>query len=177
MDLAVRTVGDPERLREAIRTEMKALDPTVPPYGVVTVEHRLGQTVALRRLQTLLLAALAGVALFLSLIGAYSIIHRSVAARTQEIGIRMALGADANSVLRMILTGGVGLGLVGLALGLAASLALSRTIAYFLYDTNPLDPLIYAAVTVLLLGVTTAASSPQPGGRWRINTMTALRNE
>ena len=89
----------------------------------------------------------------------------------------MALGADANSVLRMILTGGIGLGLVGLALGLAASLALSRTIAYFLYDTNPLDPLIYAAVTVLLLGVTTAASLAPARRASRVDPMTALRNE
>ena len=85
---------------------MRALDPTVPPYGIVTVEQRLGRTVALRRLQTMLLLALAAVALILSMIGAYGVIHQSVAARTQEIGIRMALGANAAAVLRMVLAGG-----------------------------------------------------------------------
>ena len=105
MDIAVRTLNDPDTSREAIRAEMRAIDPTVPPYGIVTVEQRLGRTVALRRLQTLLLAALAAVALVLAVIGAYGVIHQSVAARTQEIGVRMALGANAAAVLRMVLDG------------------------------------------------------------------------
>jgi putative ABC transport system permease protein len=157
MDIAVRTIGDPDLLREAIRAEMHTLDPSAPPYGIVTVEQRLGRSVALRRLQTLLLVALAVVALVLSMIGAYGVIHQSVAARTQEIGIRMALGANAIAVLRMVLTGGLTPALVGLGVGLLGSLALSRTIATFLYETNPLDPLIYGAVTILLLTVTTVA--------------------
>ena len=119
MDIAVRTAGDPELLRDAIRAEMRALDPTAPPYGIVTVEQRLGATVALRRLQTMLLVALAAVALMLSVIGAYGVIHQSVAARTQEIGIRMALGANAAAVLRMVLAGGLAPAVIGVALGLA----------------------------------------------------------
>ena len=107
MDIAVRTLGDPDSLREAIRAEMRALDPAVPPYGIVTVEQRLGRTVALRRLQTLLLTALAAVALVLAVIGTYGVIHQSVAARTQEIGVRMALGANAASVLRLVLAAGM----------------------------------------------------------------------
>jgi len=177
MDIAVRTTGDPETLRKAIRAQMQALDPAAPPYGIVTVENRLGQTVALRRLQTLLLGALAGVALFLSVIGAYGIIHRSVAARTREIGIRMALGADATSVLRMIMVGGLGLAAVGLGLGLVGSVALGRTISSFLYETNPLDPVIYMAVTILLLAVTTAASLGPARRASRIDPMSALRDE
>ncbi|MGH9721025.1 MAG: ABC transporter permease [Bryobacteraceae bacterium] len=177
MDIAVRTIGDPATIRNAIRAQMHALDPTAPPYGIVTVEQRLGQTVALRRLQTLLLGALAAVALFLSVIGAYGIIHRSVAARTQEIGIRMALGANASTVLHMVLAGGLGLALVGLGLGLLGSLALGRTISSFLYETNPLDPLIYAAVTILLLAVTTAASLAPARRAARVDPMSALRYE
>ena len=127
MDIAVRTVNDPELSREAIRAEMRALDPAVPPYGIVTVEQRLGRTVALRRLQTMLLVALAAVALILSMIGAYGVMHQSVAARTREIGIRMALGANAAAVRRMVLTGGLVPALAGLVVGLLGSLALSRT--------------------------------------------------
>jgi len=177
MDIAVRTTSDPETLRNAIRAQMQALDPAAPPYGIITVEHRLGQTVALRRLQTLLLGALAAVALFLSVIGAYGIIHRSVAARTREIGIRMALGADASNVLRMILVGGLGLAAVGLGLGLVGSMALGRTISSFLYETSAMDPLIYVAVTILLLAVTAAACLGPARRAARVDPMAALREE
>jgi ABC-type lipoprotein release transport system permease subunit len=92
-----------------------------PAYGIATVEQRYGRTVALRRLQTLLLATLPAVALILALIGAYGVIRQSVAARTQEIGIRMALGASTSTVLWMVLTGGLGPAIAGLVLGLGAA--------------------------------------------------------
>jgi predicted permease len=177
MDLAVRTVNDPALSREAIRAELRALDATVPPYGIVTTEQRLGRTVALRRLQTVLLLALAAVALVLSVIGAYGVIHQSVAARTQEIGIRMALGANATAVRRMVLAGGLVPTIVGLALGLLGSLALSRTLATFLYETDALDPLIYAGVTMLLLAVTTAACLAPARRAARFDPMAALRGD
>ena len=145
MDMVVRTAGDPERWRDTIRAEMRAIDPMAPPYGIVTVEQRLGRTVALRRLQTMLLLALAAVALTLAMIGAYGVIHQSVTARTREIGVRMALGASAAAVQRMVLAGGLAPAVAGLTLGLLGSLALSRTLSTFLYDTSALDPLIYAA--------------------------------
>jgi putative ABC transport system permease protein len=177
MDIAVRTLNDPETSRAAIRAEMRALDPTVPPYGIVTVEQRLGRTVSLRRLQTMLLVALAAVALILSMIGAYGVIHQSVAARTQEIGIRMALGANAAAVLRMVLAGGMVPAIAGLVLGLLGSLALSRTISTFLYETNPFDPLIYAAVTLLLLAVTGVACLAPARRAAQFDPMIALRRE
>jgi putative ABC transport system permease protein len=177
MDIAVRTVNDPDASRDAIRAEMCALDPTVPPYGVVTVEQRLGRTVALRRLQTILLAALAGVALVLSMIGAYGVIHQSVAARTQEIGVRMALGANAAAVRWMVLTGGMIPTIAGLVLGLLGSLALGRTVATFLYETNAFDPAIYVGVTVLLLLVATVACLAPARRAARFDPMSALRGE
>jgi putative ABC transport system permease protein len=177
MDIAVRTLNDPESSREAIRAEMRALDPSVPPYGIVTVEQRLGRTVALRRLQTLLLVALASVALILSMIGAYGVIHQSVAARTQEIGIRMALGANAAAVRRMVLAAGLAPAVAGMALGLLGSLALSRTIATFLYQTNPLDPMIYSVVTIGLLTVTTTACLAPAIRAARFDPMAALRRD
>jgi putative ABC transport system permease protein len=177
MDIAVRTAGEPDRWRESIRAEMRALDPMAPPYGMVAVEQRLGRTVALRRLQTMLLMALAAVALTLAMIGAYGVIHQSVAARTQEIGIRMALGANASSVLRMVLAGGLAPALAGLVLGLLGSLALSRTLATFLYDTSALDPLIYASVTALLLMVAIVACLAPARRAARFDPMIALRRE
>ena len=176
MDIAVRTLGDPDALREAIRAEMRALDPTVPPYGIVTVEQRLGRTVALRRLQTMLLVALAGVALMLSMIGAYGVMHQSVTARTQEIGVRMALGANAAlGAAAWCSRPGSCPAVAGLALGLLGSLALSRTMSTFLYETSALDPLIYAVVTVVLLAVTTIACLAPALRAARLDPMVALR--
>ncbi len=140
MDIVVRTAGDPGRSRDTIRAEMRRLDPTVPPYGIVSVEQRLGRTVALRRLQTMLLLALAAVALTLAMIGAYGVIHQSVMARTREIGVRMALGASATAVQRMVLADGLAPAATGLTLGLLGALALSRTLSTFLYDTSAVDP-------------------------------------
>jgi predicted permease len=177
MDIAVRTAGDPALLREAIRAEMRALDPAAPPYGIVTVEQRLARTVALRRLQTMLLAALAAVALTLSVIGAYGVIHQAVAARTQEIGIRMALGAGAAAVLRMVLASGLAPAAAGVIVGLLGSLALSRTLASFLYETQAIDPAIYAAVSVLILGVTAAACLAPALRAARFDPMAALRHQ
>jgi putative ABC transport system permease protein len=175
MDIAVRTSGNPESLRGAIRAAMKELDPAAPPYGVITVEDRLSQSVALRRFQTLMLAALAAVALILALVGAYSIIHRSVASRTQEIGIRSALGASAWSISTMVLANGLSLGVIGLGIGLLGSVALNRAVASFLYETSPFDPLTYLAVTVLLFVVTTAATLTPARRAARIDPMAALR--
>jgi predicted permease len=177
MDIAVRTLGDPSAARDAIRAEIRNLDPSVPPYGIITVEQRLGRTVALRRLQTMLLVALASVALILSVIGAYAVIHQSVAARRQEIGIRMALGANAPTVRRMVLTAGLTPAIAGLALGLLGSFALSRTLATFLYETNPLDPVIYVAVPTLLLAVTAVACLVPARRASRFDPMIALRNQ
>jgi putative ABC transport system permease protein len=177
MDIAVRTSNDPNLSREAIRAELRALDPTVPPYGIVTVEQRLGRTVALRRLQTLLLLGLAAVALILSVVGAYGVVHQSVAARTQEIGIRMALGATASSIGRIVLTGGLLPAAAGVVLGLAGSLALSRTMSTFLYETSALDPLIYVAVPALLLAVTVVACLAPAARAARFDPVRALRNE
>jgi predicted permease len=177
MDVAVRTVGDPDSVRDAIRAEIRNIDPTVPPYGIVTVEQRLGRTVALRRLQTMLLVGLAGVALILSVIGAYAVIHQSVVARRQEIGIRMALGANAPTVRRMVLAAGLTPALAGLALGLIGSFALSRTLTTFLYETNPLDPVIYVAVPALLLVVTTIACLAPARRASRFDPMIAMRNQ
>jgi putative ABC transport system permease protein len=177
MDIAVRAAGDAASLSDAIRAQLHELDPSAPPYGVLTVEQRLEQTVALRRFQTMLLAALAAVALLLSVIGAYGILQRLVAARTQEIGIRMALGANAAVVLRMVLAAGLWLVMAGLAIGLLGAVALSRVIASFLYETSPLDPLIYAAVIVVLLGVTLLAILTPARRAARVDPMAALRDQ
>jgi predicted permease len=177
MDIVVRTAGDPDASREAVRAAMRALDSSVPPYGILTVEQRLGNTVALRRLQTLLLAALAGVALILSMIGAYGVVHHGVRARTQEIGIRMALGANAAAVLRIVLAGGLMPAIAGTTLGLIGAFVLKRTLATFLYETSAMDPVIIGGVILLLLGVTIVACLLPAVRAARIDPVAALRNE
>jgi putative ABC transport system permease protein len=177
MDLAVRTQGDPDQLREAIRAEIRAVDASVPPYGIVTVEGFLQRTVSLRRLQMLLLIVLATVALALAVIGAYGVINQSIGIRTQEIGIRMALGANGGSVLRMLLAAGLAPALAGVVLGLAASLALARTLSTFLYDTSALDPSIHLAVAGLLLAVTAVACVPPARRAAKFDPVAALRND
>jgi predicted permease len=177
MDVAVRTAGDPERLRESIRAELRALEPTAPPFGIITVEQRLGETVAVRTLQTLLLGALAAAALVLAVIGVYGIVHQSVVARTPEIGIRMALGATQPSVAWMVLSSALALAGAGLFLGAIGAFALAGTIASFLYETSPLDPLIYASVAVLLLAVTTLACLAPTRRAAGIDPLVALRHD
>jgi ABC-type antimicrobial peptide transport system permease subunit len=109
-------------------------------------------------------------------IGAYGVIHRSVAARTQEIGVRMALGASAPAVLRMVLAGGLWLAVPGLALGLAGAAALSRTLSSFLYETSPLDPLTYVGVALLLMSITVVATLTPARRAARIDPVSALRD-
>jgi predicted permease len=177
MDIAIRTSADPESLLGAVGAEVRGLDPAAPPYGVMTVERRLGQTVALRRLQTMLLATLAGVALALSVIGAYGVIHRSVVSRTQEIGIRMALGANSPAILSMVLKAGLVPAAIGLASGLLGSFALSRTIGSFLYETSAVDPMTYAAVSAVLIAVTVIACMVPARRASRVDPISALRHE
>jgi predicted permease len=177
MDIAVRTASDPDLLRDAIRAALRAADSGVPPYGIITVEDRLGRTVALRRLQLLLLAALAGVALVLSVVGVYGVVQQASAARTQEIGIRMALGANAPAILKIVLAGGLLPAAVGGALGVLGSMALSRTIASLLYETNPFDPLVYSAVLTVLLGATVVACLVPAMRAARVDPVAAIRNE
>jgi predicted permease len=176
-DIVLRTTADPDTSREAVRAVMRGLDPTIPPYGMLTVEQRLGNTVALRRLQTMLLAALAGVALILSMIGAYGVVHHGVRARTQEIGIRMALGANAAAVLKIVLAGGLIPAATGATLGLVGAFVMKRTLATFLYETSSMDPLILGVVISLLLSVTAAACLLPALRAARIDPVAALRNE
>jgi putative ABC transport system permease protein len=176
-DIVLRTTADADTSREAVRAVMRALDPTVPPYGILTVEQRLGNTVALRRLQTMLLAGLAGVALILSMIGAYGVVHHGVRARTQEIGIRMALGASAAAVLKIVLAGGLIPAAAGATVGLLGAFVMKRTLATFLYETSAMDPLILGVVISLLLSVTAVACLLPALRAARIDPVAALRNE
>jgi ABC-type antimicrobial peptide transport system permease subunit len=128
-------------------------------------------------LQTLLLGFLAASALVLAVIGIYGLVRQSVVARTRELGVRIALGASVGSVLRMVLSGALGLAAAGLTIGLSVAFGFARALQSFLYETSPGDLATYAAVTVLLLAVT-AASAVLPARRAaRTDPATVLRQE
>ena len=155
--LIVKAESDPLRLATVVRREIQALDPTAPVSEFRTMEQVLEASTGPRRFSALLLSIFAAVALALAVIGIYGVLSWSVAQRTHEIGIRMALGADAHAILKLILGRGLKLSAIGLAIGLAATLALTRLLSTQLFEISPYDPWVLTAVSALMLAVTTAA--------------------
>jgi predicted permease len=177
VDLVVRTAGEPLGLAAAVRGEVTRVMPNVVIANVATAEAGLDGFSAQRRLQTWLLTLFAGLALMLAAVGVFGLAHYSVAERTREIGVRVALGATPGDVLGLVITQGMRMPAVGIAVGLVASLALTRVIASQLYDVQPSDPLTFAAVAILLAAV--AASACYLAGRRAAGSdpVRALREE
>jgi putative ABC transport system permease protein len=173
----LRTEGDPLLVLDAARREIKALDPALPLYNVKTMEERAGAALARPRFAATLLGAFAMMALVLAAIGLYGVMAFSVAQRTREIGLRMALGANAPMVLRGVLLQGLALAGVGVALGLAGAVALQRAVSGMLYGVQPTDPATLAGVS-LLMGAAAVVAAAIPARRaTRVDPMTALRAE
>jgi putative ABC transport system permease protein len=176
--LLVRTRSDdPLTAVAGVQAAVRRVDKSVPLYGVTTLEMRLGASLNERRLQTMLLIWLSGLALVMAAIGIYGSIHYSVAARTQEIGIRAALGAQAGNILRMMVREGLQLALAGLAIGLAGALAVGRVGANLLFGVTATDPLTFAAVSVLLALVAAAACYIPARRATRIAPVVALQRQ
>ena len=150
MMLFVRTRGDPLALAGPARTTMARWAPGFPVYDVRTMEDRVGQSLAYSRLGALLLGLFAAVALGLAAIGTYGVIAYSVAQRTREIGIRVALGASAGDVAGMVVRRGLALGAIGGGAGLVVALGVTRVLGSLLYEVAPRDPATLAAIIVLL---------------------------
>src|SRR5215475_13793546 len=129
LDLVVRASGDPLKLAAAARQQVWEIDANMPVVDVMSMEQRLAESLAPRRFQMLLFGAFALVTLVLAAVGVYGVISHSVSRRTHEIGIRMALGAQPRDTLLMVLRQGMRLALAGVAIGLAAALALTRVMA------------------------------------------------
>jgi putative ABC transport system permease protein len=177
MWLLVRTHTDAQALISAVRTEIRELDPDVPVARVSTMAEALSESVSLPRFRALLMAIFAATALMLAAIGIYGVIAYSVAQRTQEIGVRMALGATAPSVLRLVVGQGSRLAFVGISFGLAGAFGLTRVLKKMLFGVTSSDPLTFAAV-VLILGAVAVMASLIPALRAaRVDPMTALRHE
>ncbi len=177
MSLMVHTDGDPTRLVASLRTELQALDPDLPLARARTMEDVLAQGIARPRFITLLLGAFAGIALLLALVGTYGVVAYSVAQRTQEFGIRMALGADARRVLADVVMHAARVTAIGIVIGVAAALVLSRGLATLLFQVHVADPVTYVVIAALLLGVTVLASWVPARRATRVTPLNALRAE
>jgi putative ABC transport system permease protein len=175
LSLVLRTAGDPRVAAPELRKAVRAIDPNQPLVKVRTMEENVAASVSAPRFRTLLLAIFAINALLLSAVGLYGIISYSVAQQSQEIGIRMALGARSADVLKMVLGRGLRLTLAGSAVGIAAALAVTRLLTSFLYGVTPLDVWTYIGVTVLLAAVALIAALIPARRALRVDPVIALR--
>ncbi len=175
--LAVRTSGDPMALAEIVRQQIWAVDKEQPVAGVMPFEDMVDENLSSRRMQASLLSGFAGLALLLVTLGIYAVLSFAVAQRTQEIGVRVALGAQPRDVLGMIFAQGFKLFLIGAAIGLAAALALSRALVHLLYGVSAYDPASFAIVTILLAAVALLACYIPARRATRVDPLIALRYE
>jgi putative ABC transport system permease protein len=176
MTLVLRGAGGPAALASAARAALKALDPDQPLAGVTTVSALVETALAPSRFHLRLLGAFAALAFVLAAVGLYGVVAHSVARRTGEIGVRMALGAARRDVVAMVLREAAALSALGLALGGAAALALARALRSVLYAVSPADPAAYAAAAVALAAMTALASYLPARRATRVEPATALRN-
>jgi putative ABC transport system permease protein len=172
----VRT-GATAGLAASLQAAVAAVDREQPLGEVTTMERMMSDTLATRRLNTLLLSLFGGVAVLLALIGVYGVMSYTVTQRIPEIGVRMALGARPADVTRMVVGQGLLLAAIGVAVGLAAALALGRLVAGLLFGTSPTDPAVHAAIAAVLLVVAALASWLPARRAARVDPMIALRSE
>jgi predicted permease len=176
-NILIRTNLGPAAMAPVVRDALRAVDPDLPLLQPQALATRIARTVADRKLALVLLAGFAALALVLATLGVYSVMAHLVTFRTSEIGLRMALGASSGSVMRMVLAHGRRLTLAGIGLGIAGALAVSRLLQQALFDVNPADPLIYIALSVILLLVAECAAWLPARRATRIDPVIALRTE
>jgi putative ABC transport system permease protein len=172
--IIARTGGDPARLLPPLRDAMARIDPDVALFDVRTMDQRLNGTMATARFNTLLLALLGGIGLVLAATGIYGVVSYLVSQRTQEIGVRMALGATAGSVVALILRQSLKPVVTGGVIGLLAAMAASRVLASQLFAVSPTDPLTIAVAGATLVTVALIASAVPARRAAAIDPTTAL---
>jgi putative ABC transport system permease protein len=177
MGLVIRTAGNPEDLARLVQAEVSAIDRDVPVYDVKTMDQYLGTAVAQPRFNALLLGMFGLLALTLTAIGLYGVIAYSVAQRTREIGIRIALGAQTTSVMTMVVRHGLVLTSIGLLIGVAGAIYLTELLAKMLYNISPTDTMTFLWTGVVLSAVAFIASVVPARRAAKVDPMVALRHE
>jgi putative ABC transport system permease protein len=177
MTLVVRTTGDPAAMADDIKSSVAALDKNVPVSEIETMDHAVEDLNAQPRFELWLLVGLAAVAVLLAALGIYGVMSYSVSRRTHELGVRMALGAERQDVIRLVVRQAMTLALMGSACGLAAAVVLTRMMSGLLYGVRATDPLTYAGVVVVVSVVALCASYVPARRVTRIDPVAALRCE
>jgi putative ABC transport system permease protein len=177
MSLVIRTRTDPQEIANEVRHVVSSVDSQQPVYDVKTMGEYVSESVSNRSLDVFLLAIFGALALALAAVGIYGVISYEVTRRTQEIGLRMALGARQSDVLRLVLRKGMELALIGVGIGIAAALGLTRLIASLLYGVKPTDPLTFVVVSLILIAVALVACYIPARRAAKVDPMVALRYE
>jgi putative ABC transport system permease protein len=178
MHVVVRTASaDPASMTASVREAIRAVDPDLPLANIATLETIAADAMVQPRFAMLVLSAFGLLALMLACVGLYGVMSRSVARRTQEIGLRIALGAPRRRVFAMILADGARVTGLGIVIGTVAALAVLQTMSSFLYGVTPTDPATFGVVTALLFAVALLACYIPARRATRVNPMTALRGE
>jgi len=168
---------DTAAIPDAVREQVQSVNPTLPVFGAQTLNETVSASLAERRFSMEIVALFALTALLLAGLGIYGVISYLVSERTHEIGIRIALGAESRSILRMVLRQGLGLAIAGAAVGLVCALIVSHFMAGLLYGVRPTDPLTFAGVALLLIGVAVLACYIPARRAIRVDPLVALRHE
>ncbi len=174
---AVRTASNPADLSNAIVREIHAVDPGIPVFDIRTMDDRLHGSLARQRFATTMLGAFAAFALLLAAIGVYGVISYLVTQSTHDIGVRVALGARPSQILGLVVRQGALLAAIGIAAGLAGSVALTRLMSSLLFGVSPTDALTFASVAAILAAVACAASLIPARRATAVDPMVALRDE
>lgn len=177
LSLVVRTAGDPLAQTNSIRALVHGIDATQPITGIQTMEGNVSQSIAEPRFRTVLLAMFAGIALILAAVGIFGVMSYSVAQRTRELGLRIALGSSRGRVLQLVLAHGLRLTVVGVVIGLAATFLLTRYVSSMLFDVPPYDPMTLAGVVAVLLVISLCACYLPARRATMVDAVVALREE